>query len=147
MSNKALTKSTEVFPSLFDEFIRPWEDRFSNGFWGKQLTVPSANVTESKEDYKISIAVPGYKKSEFNIDVNGNMLTVSSEREEDKQEKDERHTRKEYNYSSFSRTFTLPDEVSKDKIDAVYEDGVLKLTLPKKEEAKKMMMSKHIAVK
>ena len=148
MSNKALTKTTEVFPSLFDEFIRPWEDRFGNGgFWGKPLTVPSANVTESKDDYKISIAIPGYKKNDFNIDIDGNLLTVSSEKEENKDEKDSRHTRREYNYSSFSRTFTLPDEVSKDKIEAVYEDGVLKLMLPKKEEAKKMMMSKHIAVK
>ncbi len=148
MSTKALTRTSEVFPSLFDEFFKPWEERFGNGgLWGKALTVPSANIIENKDDYKISLAAPGLKKSDFNIDVNGNMLTISSEKEESKDEKDSRHTRREYNYSSFSRTFTMPDEVSKDKIEAVYEDGVLKLTLPKKEEAKKLAVSKHIAVK
>jgi HSP20 family protein len=148
MSTKALTRTSEVFPSLFDEFFKPWEERFGNGgLWGKPLTIPSANVIENKDDFKISLAVPGLKKSDFNIDVNGNMLTISSEKEETKDEKDSRHTRREYNYSSFSRTFTMPDEVSKDKVEAVYEDGVLKLTLPKKEEAKKLAVSKHIAVK
>jgi HSP20 family protein len=148
MSTKALTRTSEVFPSLFDEFFKPWEERFGNGgLWGKPLTIPSANVIESKDDFKISLAVPGLKKSDFNIDVNGNMLTISCEKEENKDEKDGRHTRREYNYSSFSRTFTMPDEVSKDKVEAVYEDGVLKLTLPKKEEAKKLAVSKHIAVK
>jgi len=148
MTTKALAKTTEVFPSLFDEFMRPWEERFGNGgFWGKTLTIPSANVVESKDDYKISLAVPGYKKNDFNIDIDGNFLTVSSHKEENKEEKDAKLTRMEYNYSSFSRTFTLPDEVSKDKIEAIYEEGVLKMTLPKKEEAKKMAMTKHITVK
>ena len=148
MSTKALTKTSEVFPSLFDEFFKPWEERFGNGgLWGKALTIPSANIVENKDEYKISLAAPGFKKTDFNIDVNGNLLTISSEKEESKDEKDSRHTRREYNYSSFSRTFTMPDEVSKDKVEAVYEDGVLKLTLPKKEEAKKLAVSKHIAVK
>jgi HSP20 family protein len=148
MSTKALTRANDVFPTLFDEFFKPWEERFGNaGLWGKALTVPSANIVENKDDYKISLAAPGLKKSDFNIDVDGNMLTISSEKEESKDEKDSRHTRREYNYSSFSRTFTMPDEVLKDKIEAVYEDGVLKLTLPKKEEAKKLAVSKHIAVK
>lgn len=75
------------------------------------------------------------------------MLTISSEKEENKEEKDAMYTRKEYNYSSFSRSFTLPDEVMKDKIDATYEDGVLKLRLPKTEESKKIIATKHIAVK
>jgi HSP20 family protein len=148
MSTKALTRTSETFPTLFDEFFRPWEDRFSTGgLWGKPLTIPSVNVVENKDDYKISVAAPGLKKSDFNIDVDGNMLTVSCEKEETKDEKDSRQTRREYNYSSFSRSFTLPDEVAKDKIEAAYEDGVLKLNLPKKEEAKKMAISKHISVK
>ncbi len=75
------------------------------------------------------------------------MLTISSEKEETKEDKEAQYTRKEYNYSSFSRSFTLPEEVNQDKIEAQYEDGVLKLTLPKKEEAKKAALSKHIAVK
>jgi len=74
------------------------------------------------------------------------MLTISSEKEESKEEKDKKFTRKEYNYSSFSRSFTLPDEVNKEKIDAKYEDGVLKISLPRREEAKKPT-AKQIAVK
>ena len=148
MSTKALTRATEVFPTLFDEFFKPWEERFgTGGLWGKPMTIPSANVIENKDDFKVFLAAPGLKKSDFNIDVNGNMLTISSEKEETKDEKDGQHTRREYNYSSFSRTFTMPEEVLRDKIEAVYEDGVLKLTLPKKEEARKLALSKHIAVK
>jgi HSP20 family protein len=74
------------------------------------------------------------------------MLTISSEKEEEKEEAEERFTRQEYSYSSFERSFTLPDEVDKDRIDAHYQDGVLKIVLPKKEEAKKMTISKKIAV-
>ena len=95
----------------------------------------------------VSLAAPGLKKSDFKIEVEGNMLTISSEKEESKEEKETRYTRKEYSYTSFSRSFTLPEEVNKEKIDAVYEDGVLKLTLPKMEEAKKAAATKHIAVK
>jgi HSP20 family protein len=148
MSTKELVRTNEAFPTLFDEFFRPREERFGNvGLWGKQLTMPSVNIIENKDDYKISVAAPGLKKSDFIIDVDGNMLTISCEKEESKDEKDARHTRKEYSFSSFSRSFTLPDEVFKDKIEAAYEDGVLKLVLPKKEEAKKLTLSKHIAVK
>jgi HSP20 family protein len=68
-------------------------------------------------------------------------------KEEKKEEKDAKYTRKEYSFSSFERCFTLPDEVNKEKIEARYEDGILRLVLPKKEEAKKMSVSKHIAVK
>jgi len=74
------------------------------------------------------------------------MLTISSAKEETKEEKEKRFTRKEYNYSSFSRSFTLPDEVNREKIDAKYEDGVLKITLPRKEEVKNPA-AKQIAVK
>jgi HSP20 family protein len=148
MSTKALTKTGEMFPSFFDDFFKPWNEWGGiSGLRGRPLTMPAVNITENKDDYKISLAAPGLKKSDFNIDVDNNMLTISSEKEESKEEKDDQQTRREYNYSSFSRSFTLPDEVIKDKIEAVYTDGVLQLTLPKKEEAKKAMLSKHINVK
>ena len=94
----------------------------------------------------VSLAVPGMKKDDFNIDIEGNMLTISSEKEENKEEKEKRFTRKEYSYSSFSRSFTLPDEVEVQKIEARYEDGVLKIRLPFNQEVKKPM-AKHIAIK
>lgn len=110
------------------------------------MNIPAVNITEHKDDYRVSLAVPGMKKDDFKIDVEGNMLTISSEKETTKEDKDKKFTRKEYNYSSFSRTFTLPEEINKEKIEAKYEEGVLKITLPRREEAKKIA-AKHIAVK
>jgi HSP20 family protein len=147
MGTQALTKATERMPAFFDDFFRPWNEWFDNGgALGRIMNMPAVNITEQKNDYLVSLAAPGMKKEDFNIDVDGNMLTISSEKEETKEEKDKKFTRKEYNYSSFSRSFTLPDEVNKEKIEAKYEDGVLKLVLPRKEEIKKPA-AKQIAVK
>ena len=149
MTTNALAKRSDLFPSVFNDFFKPWNEWFdtSNGdLWGNVLSVPAVNITEAKDAYKVSLAIPGMKKDDFKIDLEGNMLTISSETKEEKEEKEEKYTRKEYNYSSFSRSFTLPDAVLLDKIDARYEDGVLKISLPKKEETKKIM-AKHIAVK
>lgn len=147
MSTNALTKAPQNIPTLFDDFFKPWNEWFDKGsLFGRSLSVPAVNITENKDDYEVSLAVPGMKKDDFRIDVDGNMLTISSEKEESKEEKEKTFTRKEYNYSSFSRSFTLPDEVNKEKIEAKYEEGVLRLTLPRKEEAKKST-AKKIAVK
>jgi HSP20 family protein len=148
MSTRALAKPN-FLPTVFDEFFKPWNELFDNGssFFGRVMTVPAVNILENKEDYKVSLAVPGMKKEDFNIDVEGNMLSISCEKEENTEEKEEQFTRKEYNYTSFSRSFTLPEGVNKEKIEAKYEDGVLKLVLPKREEAKKLAAGKHIAVK
>ena len=78
--------------------------------------------------------------------MDGNVLTISSEKEESSEEKDKKFSRKEYSYSSFSRSFTLPEEINQEKIEAKYEDGVLKISLPRNEEAKKPS-AKQIAVK
>ena len=148
MTPNGLTKRVERLPSIFDDFFKPWNEIFrTNEGWGRLMTLPAVNITENKDHYNLSLAVPGLKKNDFKIDVEGNILTISSEKEENKEEKDAQFTRREYSYSSFNRSFTLPDEVNKEKIDAAYEDGVLKLTLPKKEEAKKLATSKHIAIK
>lgn len=147
MGTQALTRTGERTPFVFDEFFKPWNEWFDNGgLWGRTMNVPAVNITETKDDYLVSLAVPGMKKDDFKIDVDGNMLTISSEKEETKEEKDKRFTRKEYNFSSFTRTFTLPEEINKEKIEAKYEEGVLKIALPRKEEAKKLI-AKHIAVK
>jgi|LakWasMeta2_LOW4_FD_contig_111_118282_length_483_multi_8_in_0_out_0_1 HSP20 family protein len=148
MSTKALTKPGEFFPSLFSDFFKPWNEMADvNSLWGKTMTVPAVNVMEDKDAFIIKVAAPGLKKTDFNIDVDGNMLTVSCEKEEKKEEKDNRLTRYEYNFSSFSRSFTLPEMVIADKIEAVYDNGELKVMLPKKEEAKKALLSKHVPVK
>lgn len=148
MSTKVVSRKSELFPTVFDDFFKPWNEWFGNGGrWPAQLNLPAVNITENDNEYSITVAAPGLKKDDFNIDVEGNMLSISSEKEESKEEKEAKYTRKEYSYSSFSRSFTLPEEVNKEKIEAKYEDGVLKLALPKREEAKKLAASKHIAVK
>lgn len=147
MGTQALSKSTAKVPSVFDDFFKPWNEWFDNGgLWGRTMNVPAVNITESENEYHVALAAPGLKKDDFKIGVEGNMLTISSEKEENKEEKDKTFTRKEYNYSSFSRSFTLPEEINREKIEAKYEDGVLKIALPKKEEAKKQI-AKQIAVK
>lgn len=149
MSTKALTRTSDLFPSLFDDFFKPWNEVFGNSgsFITRALTVPAVNITEEKDGYKVSLAAPGLKKEDFKIDIEGNLLTISCEKEENKEEQGARHTRREYNYSSFSRSFTLPEDVKQDKIEATYSGGELHLMLPKKEEAKKAALARHIDIK
>ena len=147
MGTQELAKTTERMPFVFNDFFKPWNEWFDNGgLFERRMNVPAVNITEQKDEYLVSLAAPGLKRDDFKLDVYGNMLTISSEKEENKEEKDKRFTRKEYSYSSFSRSFTLPEEINKEKIEAKYEEGVLKISLPRKEEAKKPA-AKHIAVK
>jgi HSP20 family protein len=148
MVTRELTRpGRRLIPSVFEDFFRPMDEFFDKGFWGRPFTVPAVNVVEDTDEYKLFFAVPGMKKNDFKIDIDGNMITVSAEIEEKKEEKKEEFTREEYNFSSFTRTFTLPEEVNREKIEAVYTDGILRLILPKKEEAKKALITKHVAVK
>ena len=149
MSTQAISKRNDLFPSVFNDFFKPWNAWFdapAGDVFGNMLSVPAVNIMENKDDFKITMAIPGMKKEELNIDIEGNMLTVSAETKLEKQNKEGKFTRKEYNYSSFSRSFTLPEGVMMDKIAALYENGELTLTLPKTEEIKKTT-TRHIAVK
>jgi HSP20 family protein len=146
MSTQALSKRLST-PSVFDDFFRPWNEWFDNGdFPVRMFTVPPVNVTEDKDAYVVTLAVPGMKKEDFRIDSDGNMLTIRSEKEVSKQEKEEKYTRKEYSYSSFSRSFSIPEDVKQDAIGASYVDGVLSIKLPRKVEAKKAEGQKTIPV-
>ncbi len=147
MSTRALTRPV-LSPSLFDDFFKPWNEWFENaGTPSRMLTIPAVNVTEDPRHYLVSLAVPGMKKDDFRIDVEGNMLTIESEKEESSEEKEGKYTRKEYNYSSFSRSFNLPEDVKQENIEAVYKDGVLSITLPRMETTKSNAATKKIAVK
>jgi HSP20 family protein len=138
MEKQIVPRSSERVPSVFDDFFKPWNEWFDGGnIWNRMSHLPAVNITEEKDAYLVSLAAPGLKKEDFKIDIDGNLLTVSSRKEETKEEKETKFTRKEYNYSSFSRTFTLPEEISKDKIEAKYENGLLNITLPLKKEALK----------
>ena len=148
MGTQALTKATGNFPSVFDDIFKPWNEWFDNGgnMWNRMMKVPAVNITETAKSFELALAAPGLQKDDFTIDVNGNLLTISSEKEENREEKEQQFTRKEYNYTSFSRTFTMPDEVIKEKIEASYENGVLKLVMPKKADTKKAE-ARHITIK
>lgn len=100
------------------------------------MTLPAVNIKENPEEFFLEIAVPGMKKSDFNIDVEHKILSISSENKEEHEQKEETYTRREFGYSSFKRTFTLPDTIESDKISAKYNDGILTVHLPKREEAK-----------
>ena len=147
MSTRSLTKAPFT-PSLFNEFFKPWNEWFDDSsLINRMITQPAVNIIEDNNQYMVSLAVPGFKKEDFIIDMDGNMLTISSEKEENKEEKEERFTRREYSYTSFSRSFTLPEDVNLNAIDAKYENGVLNITLPRKEDAKKPVVTKKITVK
>lgn len=107
---------------------------------------PAVNIAESENEFHIELAAPGLKKEDFKINLEQNLLTVSAERKEEKSESDEarKYNRIEYNYSSFMRTFTLPETADHTKISAEYKDGILFISVTKKEEAK--ILSREIAI-
>ncbi len=129
--------------------FNPFDRFFRNDFldvWNDEnlMTVPSINITEEKNTYKVELAAPGLKKEDFNIEVNGSLVTISSENETETKEpqKNNGYTRREYNYSSFSRSFILPEHADTGKITAKYTDGVLNLSIPKKPGAQKTTAQK-----
>jgi HSP20 family protein len=132
-----------------NDFFRPFNDLFNSNEWLSDMrsAMPAVNIMDEKDAYCLDMAVPGMKKDDFRIDIDGNMLTIASEKETKKEEKDRKFTRREYGFRSFSRSFTLPEEVNREKINAVYADGILKLTIPKKERSVKPEVSRHIDVK
>lgn len=95
--------------------------------------MPDANIIENEKNYRIELAAPGLEKKDFKVEVNNGILSVSAEKEEEKKEERENYKRREFTYNSFCRSFTLPDNSLPDKIDAKYENGILRLSLPKKE--------------
>lgn len=145
MKNQALTKFDERIPSVFEDLFRPWNDLFDGRFLRREMNVPAVNIIENKDHYQLSLSAPGLKKNDFKIDLEDDVLTISSEKEESKEEKEGKYTRQEYNYSSFSRSFTLPEGADKEKVSAKYEDGVLKVNIPRNGKIKSPS-AKQIAV-
>lgn len=126
-------------PMLFDDFFNRDMFNWSNtNFSDTNTTIPAVNIKETADSYEVEVAAPGMTKNDFKVELDGNALTISSERSQQKEENEgERYTRKEFSYQSFQRTFTLQKEVVDiEKIEAKYENGLLHLLIPKKEEAK-----------
>jgi HSP20 family protein len=125
-------------PSLLDDF-------FTNNFfdWGLSnssntgTSIPAVNIKETADMFEVEVAAPGMKKDDFKVELNNNMLTISSEKKEEHEDKEGKYNRKEFSYQSFQRSFQLSKEaVDADNIQAKYENGVLRLMIPKREEVK-----------
>lgn len=134
---KIVKKNSPWFPSIFDEFFP--ENRLDSINY-ERFSIPSVNIKENLSNFVIELAVPGLKKEDIAIEVEKDLLKVSSKNtsEEVKTEENEgrKYSRKEFNFSSFERSFTLPDLIQVDEIHANYENGILSIELPKMEEAK-----------
>lgn len=132
-------RNTMFLPSFWDNFLsKDLTDWGSSNYSNTDTTLPAVNVKESDESFEIEVAAPGMNKEDFTVNLENNVLTISSEkREEKKHEENGRYTRREFSYQSFQRSFTIPENlVEGDKISARYCDGLLCINLPKKEEVK-----------
>jgi HSP20 family protein len=127
-----IRKQTPFFPSLIDDFI--------NNDWNVKVpslstTMPAVNIKELDSQFEIELAVPGKRKDDFEIEVENGILSISSTEEEKQLNENGKFTRREFSYTSFRRSFTLPDSVDPTKIDASYKEGLLQVLLPKHKEA------------
>lgn len=128
--------------SLNTDAVNPFvntvfDNLFNDNFISDRLVsrVPAVNISESEKSFKIEMAAPGLDKSDFKINVDKNLITISAEKKEETVTEEKLYSKKEFNYSSFSRSFTLPETVDYSNIDAAYEGGILVLTVGKKEDA------------
>ncbi len=127
------------FPSVFDSIFT---DSF---FSGRNMElVPAVNISETADMFHIDLAAPGLEKQDFKVNLERKMLTISVQKEHSNETEEKNFSRKEFSYSSFVRSFTLPDSADDSNIQARYADGVLTLGIPKREEAK--MASRQIAI-
>jgi len=127
------------FPVLFDDlFNRDLFNWGSNNFSDTNTTIPAVNIRETADNYQVEVAAPGMTKNEFKIELDGNTLTISSEKSNQVQQReDERYSLREFSYQSFQRTFNLrKDVVDIERIEAKYDNGILHLLIPKREEVK-----------
>jgi HSP20 family protein len=129
-----LVKRNNTFPTLVNDLLETDFFDFNNDFFKMNSTrLPSVNVTETDKEFKIELAAPGLEKKDFKVAVDNGVLTISAEKETEKNEEKKNYWRKEFSYSQFSRSFQLPENSISDKIDAKYDNGILSIVLPKKE--------------
>ncbi len=127
-----VTRKNVMFPSLMNEFFTP---DWLGGSENSAATLPAVNIKENEMGYLLELAIPGKNRNDFNVEVDKDVLTISMETKTENEKTDEKYTRKEFSYTSFKRSFTLPETVDSEKIKASYKDGILSFDLPKKEEA------------
>jgi len=133
-----LVRFSNNYPSVFDRFfdnnMLGWNNRH---FSETNTTLPSVNIKENTDEFTVEVAAPGFNKKDFNIEVENDTLIISSEKKiADEEKEGERITKREFSYQSFTRSFSLPVSVEREKIKAKYDNGILNILIPKKEEAK-----------
>ncbi|MEX6689559.1 Hsp20/alpha crystallin family protein [Danxiaibacter flavus] len=135
---KRNSNNQSAVPSLFDDFFsREFFNWGNNNYSATRTTVPAVNVKETNEEFEVEVAAPGMSKEDFNITLDHNYLTISSSKQQEQNSEEHGYTRREFSYQSFSRSFELPtDVVDGENIKATYDNGLLRLVIPKKEEAK-----------
>jgi HSP20 family protein len=138
-----IKRTNDLFPTFFDDFLG--RDLFESNRLGLSQTMPAVNIRETEDDYVVEMVSPGLNKKDFKVELDNQLLTISYEKEASKDDKNENYTKQEFSYSSYQRSFTLPKTVESNKIEARYKDGILNITIPKKEEAKKQA-SRLIAI-
>jgi len=133
-----LVRFSNQYPTLFDRvFENDLFDWSKRNFSNTNTTLPAVNVKESVYGFEVEMAAPGLTKNDFKIELDHDVLTISSEKQADNEINDDQNfTRKEFSYQSFTRSFTLPNTASTENIGAKYENGVLRVLIPKQEEAK-----------
>ena len=139
---KLTTRPQQGLSRLFSDWPANLLDRdffdFGSDLFPARLgvNIPSVNIRETPKEFILEVAAPGLERKDFNIEVDNHTLRISAEKEEDKEEKkeDDGYSRKEYSFSSFTRSFALPEDVKENDIDAKYENGILKLSVPKAKE-------------
>jgi len=134
----SLVRFQNQLPSMFDRFFEgdlfDWSNR---NFSLTNTTLPSVNIKQNANEFTVEVAAPGFEKGDFKLEVDHDLLTVSSEKKVENETKDgEQFTKREFSYQSFSRSFTLPNTADGERIEANYDNGILRIIIPKKEEAK-----------
>ena len=134
----SLVRFTNQVPSVFDRiFEGDIFERLNRNFSQTNTTLPSVNIKENANEFKVELAVPGFNKDDFKLKLNQDLLTISSEKKvESETNEGERFTKREFSYQSFSRSFTLPLTADSERIQANYDNGILVVRIPKKEESK-----------
>jgi HSP20 family protein len=138
------TRSNGSFLPGFNDVL---DSIFNDTFFSDRMTsrVPAANVSESEDHYHVELAAPGLKKEDFRLNLERNLLNISVEQQNEQQNTRKNYSKREYSYSSWVRSFTLPDSANAENIEATYIDGVLKIDIAKREEAK--VMRRQIEIK
>ncbi|MBC7937577.1 MAG: Hsp20/alpha crystallin family protein [Rhizobacter sp.] len=133
---KVNNPAAKTFDGLMNDLFNDLPASFGKTFREDVFSFPPVNIVESTNAYQLEVAVPGLEKADFNIKLDGNLLTVSADKKSAPVTETEKVIRKEFSHKAFTRSFTLDEKIEASAIEAKYENGILKLTLPKKEVAK-----------